>query len=56
MSKGKVHFTPLNTHKNLIFDLQLQNRITRVVQLSKPDKFRPLRSFVCLKNKNKNSN
>ena len=45
IEKGKVRFKPSNYHKSLIFNLQLRNRITEVIQLFKPGKFRPLGGF-----------
>ena len=39
---GKVRFTPSKYHKNLIFNLQLRNRITETIQLLKLGKFGPL--------------
>ena len=35
----------LNYHKSLIFNLQLQNWIMEVIQLSKPSKFDPYGGF-----------
>ena len=42
---GKVRITLSNYYKNLIFNLQLQNRITVTTQLLKSDKFGPLGGF-----------
>ena len=42
---GKVRFTLLNNHKSSSLTLQLQNRITKTIQLLKPDKFGPLGGF-----------
>ena len=40
---GEVRFTPSNYHKSLIFNLELQNQITKVIiQLLKPENFGPL--------------
>jgi len=36
---GKAQFTPFNCHKNLLFNLQLQNQIMVVIQLLKPGMF-----------------
>ena len=36
---GKAQFTPFNCHKNLLFNLQLQNQIMVVNQLLKPGMF-----------------
>jgi hypothetical protein len=41
----KIRFTPVNYYKSPIFNLQLQNRITETIQLSKPGKFGPLDGF-----------
>ena len=42
---GKVQFSPSNYHKSLIFNLQLRNRTTYAIQLSKPGKFGPWGGF-----------
>ena len=42
---GKVRFTLLNYHKSSSLTLQLQNRITKTIQLLKPGKFGPLGGF-----------
>ena len=39
IEKGKVRITLLNYCKSLIFNIQLQKRITKVIQLSKSGKF-----------------
>jgi len=38
---GKVHFPTSNLYWSSIFNLQLWNRVTNTLQLSKPDKFGP---------------
>jgi len=43
--KRKVQFTPTNYNKTPFFNLQLQNRITEILRLLKPDKFNPLSGF-----------
>lgn len=45
----KVRFTLSNYNKNLIFNLQVQNRITEDIQLTKPGKFGPEWFQRCLK-------
>ena len=42
---GKVRITLSNYRKSLIFNFQLQNRITVTTQLLKSDKFGPLGGF-----------
>jgi hypothetical protein len=40
-----VYFTPSNYYKNPTFNYQLRKQMTRIVQLSKPEKLGPLGSF-----------